>query len=82
MDGQFAEQTPECHLFLQGDVLVAKHQHLVPHEDVAQCLELLLRQGLTQVDAADLGPDVATEADHLEAGRRNVGRWGHGMGPP
>src|SRR5882757_8868656 len=51
----------ERHLLVDRDVLVAQHDHLVIHEGIVHCLELLGCQRLAQIDALDLGADEAAE---------------------
>src|SRR5262249_13133888 len=55
MDQQLAEQAAERLVLLDADLLVAEEDHLMRHQRIVQLAHLVVRQGLAEIDAEDLG---------------------------
>jgi hypothetical protein len=62
------KRAPKRHLLVDGDVLVAQHDHLVVHEGVVHDGELLVRERPAQIDAFDLGADEAIDRPDADFG--------------
>jgi hypothetical protein len=85
MDRKLAEQRPERHLLVDGDVLVAHHDHLVSDEGIVDDPELRRGKRPAQVEAFDLRPNEAVDRMHADGrfrcrtNRRRTSR--HGIPP-
>ena len=75
MNGEFTEPAAKVDQILRADVLVAKYQQLVLRKRILNCVALLVRHRLAQVDAGDLGPEMSTHPrDRQPACSATMGR--------
>src|SRR5271166_1242781 len=67
MNMQFAKQAPKSLVLIEGQLLIAKEQHLMRHQRVVHLLELLVAQLFAQVDAANLRADRGRDRLHVDS---------------